>query len=92
MDIKSRKAVVGNPAKTKPFNRRACLAHGHWACRAGVELDLDHADVDLPHDTHRLARGYNVERVFPWTAIGLFYIDWQLKVDDPRSCAHRLKI
>ena len=43
-----------------------------------LKLDLDHADVDLPHGRITLRGTNNVERVIPVDADGYFYIDWRL--------------
>ena len=84
MDIKSRKAVVGQPAKTKPFTDERVWHMGIVLAAQELNLDLDHADVDLPHERIALRGANNVERVVPVDRDGYFYIDWQLKVDDPR--------
>jgi adenylate cyclase len=49
-----------------------------------LKLDLDHADVDLPHGRITLRGANHVERVIPVDAEGYFYIDWRLTKDDPR--------
>ena len=84
MDIKSRKAVVGQPAKTKPFTDERVWHMGIVLAAQELNLDLDHADVDLPHERIALRGANNVERVVPVDRDGYFYIDWRLKVDDPR--------
>ena len=84
MDIKSRKAAVGQPAKTKPFTDERVWHMGIVLAAQELNLDLDHADVDLPHERIALRGANNVERVVPVDRDGYFYIDWRLKVDDPR--------
>jgi class 3 adenylate cyclase/CHASE2 domain-containing sensor protein len=49
-----------------------------------LKLDLDRAGVDLPHGRITLYGANGVERVIPVDADGCFYIDWQLKPNDPR--------
>jgi adenylate cyclase len=52
-----------------------------------LKLDLDHADVDLPHGRITL-RGVphdrSVKRILPADNDGYFYIDWRLTPNDPR--------
>ena len=49
-----------------------------------LRLDLDHAVVDLSHGKIILRGPNGVERIIPVDAAGYFYINWQLKVTDPR--------
>jgi len=74
MDIKAGRLWWGNPRKP---SRLPTSVSGTWALcfRAGVNLDLDHADVDLPHERIAL-RGLIMSSVwFPWTAMAIFLID-----------------
>jgi class 3 adenylate cyclase/CHASE2 domain-containing sensor protein len=52
-----------------------------------LNLDLDHADVDLLRGKITLrgvSHGQSIKRVIPVDANGCFYIDWQLTPNDPR--------
>jgi adenylate cyclase len=49
-----------------------------------LNLDLAHPDLDLAHGRITLHGANGVKRVIPVDRDGYFYIDWRLKVDDPR--------
>lgn len=49
-----------------------------------LNLDLAHADIDLPHDKITLHGPNGLERVIPVDARGFFYIDWRITPNDPR--------
>ena len=83
MDIKSRKALTGQPTKARPFTDERVWHMGIVLAAQELKLDLDHADVDLPHGRITLRGANNVERVIPVDADGYFYIDWRLTKDDP---------
>jgi class 3 adenylate cyclase/CHASE2 domain-containing sensor protein len=83
MDLKSRKALAGQPAKARPFTDERAWHMGIVLAAQELNLDLAHADVDLPHGRITLRRTNNVERVIPVDADGYFYIDWRLTKDDP---------
>ena len=83
MDIKSRKALAGQPTKARPFTDQRIWHMGIVLAAQELKLDLDHADVDLPHERITLRGTNNVERVIPVDADGFFYIDWRLTKDDP---------
>lgn len=48
-----------------------------------LHLDLDHAEVDLPHGRITLHGPGGVVRVIPVDPEGYFYIDWRLTPTDP---------
>jgi class 3 adenylate cyclase/CHASE2 domain-containing sensor protein len=88
MDIKSRKAAAGQPAKAKPFTDERVWHMGIVLAAQELNLDLNHADVNLPHGRIALRGANNVERVIPVDADGYFYVDWRLTKDDPHlTCA-----
>lgn len=49
-----------------------------------LNLDLDHALVDLPGGRIVLCGPGKTERIIPVDAEGYFYINWQLTAEDPR--------
>ncbi len=49
-----------------------------------LRLDLDHAEVDLPHGRITLLGSNGIQRMIPVDADGYFYIDWRLAVNDSR--------
>jgi class 3 adenylate cyclase len=83
MDIKSKKALAGQPTKARPFTDERVWHMGIVLAAQELKLDLDHADVDLPHERITLRGANNVERVIPVDADGYFYVDWRLVKDDP---------
>ena len=83
MDIKSKKALAGQPTKARPFTDERVWHMGIVLAAQELKLDLDRADVDLPHERITLRGANNVERVIPVDADGYFYVDWRLVKDDP---------
>jgi class 3 adenylate cyclase/CHASE2 domain-containing sensor protein len=83
MDIKSMKTLTGQPTKARPFTDERVWHMGIVLAAQELNLDLDHADVDLPHGRITLRGANKVERVIPVDADGYFYIDWRLTMDDP---------
>jgi len=88
MDIKSKKALAGQPTKARPFTDERVWHMGVVLAAQELKLDLDHADVDLPHERITLRGTNSVKRVIPVDADGYFYVDWRLVKDDPHlTCA-----
>ena len=56
-----------------------------------LNLDLDHATVDLPRGKIVLRGLRGVERTLPVDGNGFFYINWQLTADDPRLVRSRIE-
>ena len=83
MDLKGRKAATGQPTKAKPFTDERVWHMGIVLAAQELNLDLDHAEVDLPHRRITLRGANNIERVIPVDADGYFYVDWRLTKDDP---------
>ena len=83
MDLKSRKASAEQPTKARPFTDERVWHMGIVLAAQELNLDLDHADVDLAHGRITLRGANHVERVIPVDADGYFYIDWRLTKDDP---------
>ena len=48
-----------------------------------LKLDLQNAEIDLPHGKIVLRSAGGVERAIPVDRDGFFYIDWRLKPNDP---------
>jgi class 3 adenylate cyclase/CHASE2 domain-containing sensor protein len=84
MDIKSKKALAGQPTKARPFTDERVWHMGIVLAAQELKLDLDHADVDLPHERITLRGTNSVKRVIPVDRDGFFYIDWRLKPNDSR--------
>ena len=83
MDLKSRKALAGQPTKARPFTDERVWHMGIVLAAQELNLDLARADVDLTHRRITLRGADNIERVIPVDADGYFYIDWRLTKDDP---------
>ena len=71
-------------AKAKAFTDERVWHMGIVLAAQELELDLAHADVDLPEGSITLHGTNGVERVIPVDADGYFYVDWRLTPNDPR--------
>jgi class 3 adenylate cyclase/CHASE2 domain-containing sensor protein len=60
----------------KPFKRIWDM--GIVIAAQELDLDLDHAEIDLPDGTIRLHGPNGIERTLPVDNEGYFYIDWQI--------------
>ena len=67
---------------TLPYTNKPVWHMGVVLAAKELGLDLDRAQIDLPHRRITL-RGPGVERVLPVDAEGYFYIDWCLPVEHP---------
>ena len=70
------------PTKAKPFTDERIWLMGIVLAAQELKLDLDHAEVDLPHGQIVIRGAGGVERKIPVDADGCFYIDWRIKADD----------
>jgi class 3 adenylate cyclase/CHASE2 domain-containing sensor protein len=84
MDVKNKQSLTGQPTKAKPFTDERVWHMGIVLAARELKLDLDHADVDLPHGRITLVGPNGFKRVIPVDAEGYFYVDWRLTKDDPR--------
>jgi len=66
----------------KPFTRVWDL--GIVLAAQELNLDLDHAQIDLPRGKIILSGTNGIRRVLPVDEQGFFYINWQLTASDPR--------
>ncbi|MGA2870743.1 MAG: CHASE2 domain-containing protein, partial [Verrucomicrobiota bacterium] len=60
----------------KPFERIWDM--GIVIAAQELKLDLDHAEMDLPHGFIRFHGANGIERTIPVDAQGYFYIDWRI--------------
>ena len=74
----------GMPPKAKAFTEERVWHLGIVLAAQHLKLDLDHAEVDLPHGRITLLGMGGVQRVIPVDADGFLYIDWCLTPNDPR--------
>jgi class 3 adenylate cyclase len=73
----------GMPTKALPYTTERVWHMGVVLAAYELGLDLEHAQVDLKKGRIVL-RGEDVERVIPTDTAGRFYIDWAIRVNDPR--------
>jgi class 3 adenylate cyclase/CHASE2 domain-containing sensor protein len=87
MDVKRKKNSAA-PTKAKPFTDERVWHMGIVLAAQALSLDLDHAEVDLPHGKITLRGAGGIQRVIPVDNDGVFYIDWRLTQDDSQlTCA-----
>lgn len=60
----------------KPFERIWDM--GIVIAAQELKLDLDHAEIDLPHGRIHFRGANGVDRILPVDAKGYFYIDWRI--------------
>ena len=72
------------PQKAKAFTHERVWHLGIVLAAHHLKLDLEHADVDLPHGRITLRGEGGIERVIPVDRAGFFYVDWALRTDDAR--------
>jgi len=75
---------AGEPPTFLPFKVVRVWSMGIALAACQLKLDLDHADIDLPHHRIVLHGEHGVTRVIPVDANGYFYIDWSMGLNDPR--------
>ena len=78
------KLPPGMAPKAKAFTDQRVWHMGIVLAARDLKLDLDHADVDLPHGRITLRGTNGIERILPVDANGYFYVDWELTPNDPR--------
>jgi len=78
------KLPPGMAPKAKAFTDQWVWHMGIVLAAQALKLDLNRADVDLPHGRITLHGANGIERILPVDANGCFYIDWQLTPNDPR--------
>jgi class 3 adenylate cyclase/CHASE2 domain-containing sensor protein len=70
--------------KVRPFTDERIWHMGIVLAAWELNLDLDHAGVDLPHGKIVLQGKGGVERTIPVDNRGYFYVDWRLTPSDQR--------
>jgi len=68
------------PAKAKAFTTERIWHMGILLASRALQLDLNHAEVDLPHGRIILRGTNNIERVIPVDGEGYFWVNWGLKL------------
>ncbi|MSU58391.1 MAG: adenylate/guanylate cyclase domain-containing protein [Pedosphaera sp.] len=74
----------GAPPKAKAFTEERIWHMGVSLAARHLQLDLDSAEVDLPHGRITMRGTGGITRVFPVDEDGFFYIDWALPPEDAR--------
>jgi class 3 adenylate cyclase len=83
-DFVGNKLPSGVAPKARAFTDERIWDMGIELAARDLKLDLEHANLDLPHGRITLRGANGVKRVLPVDAGGYFYIDWQLTPNDPR--------
>lgn len=72
------------PRKAKPFTEQRVWHMGVVLAARELGLDLDHAEIDLPHGRITLRGPGGLKRVIPVDQDGWFFIDWCLPPNSPK--------
>lgn len=76
--------LPGVPPKGRAFTEERVWHMGIMLAAQHLKLDLDHADVDLQRGKITLRGAGGIRREIPVDQEGYFYIDWALRLSDPR--------
>jgi len=83
-DISTEKDPDGVLRRVRAFDRRGIWDMGILLAALDLNLDLAHPDLELARGRITLHGPNGSKRVIPVDRQGYFYIDWRLKLDDPR--------
>jgi class 3 adenylate cyclase/CHASE2 domain-containing sensor protein len=83
-DLVGDKLPAGVAPKAKAFTNECVWHMGIVLAVQELKLDLQNAEIDLPHGKIVLRGANGIERVIPVDDKGYFYIDWRLTPNDPR--------
>ncbi len=83
-DISTEKDTDGVLRRVRAFDDQGVWDMGILLAALELNLDLAHPDLDLAHGRITLKGVKGIQRVIPVDRNGYFYIDWRLKLDDPR--------
>jgi class 3 adenylate cyclase/CHASE2 domain-containing sensor protein len=83
-DISTDKDSDGVLRRVRAFNNQGVWDMGILLAALELKLDLAHPDLDLAHGRITLVGPNGIKRVIPVDRHGFFYIDWRLKLEDPR--------
>jgi len=72
------------PTEFLPYTPFRAWSLGIVLAAHHLHLDLDKAQIDLPHHRIVLSNDQGVTRVIPVDSQGYFYIDWSMGLNDPR--------
>jgi len=83
-DFIGEKLPPGMVPTAKPFTDERFWNMGVVLAAQALQLDLEHAEVDLHHGRITLRARNGLTRVIPVDSDGYFFIDWCLPVNHPR--------
>ena len=83
-DISTERDSDGVLRRVRAFDNQGVWDMGILIAALELNLDLAHPDLDLAHGRITLRGANGIKRVIPVDRNGYFYIDWRLKLDDPR--------
>jgi class 3 adenylate cyclase/CHASE2 domain-containing sensor protein len=75
---------AGIPEKAKPFKVENIWHMGIVLAARDLGLNLERAEIDLPHGRITLRGPNGIERTIPVDKDGYFWVDWRLRPNDPR--------
>jgi class 3 adenylate cyclase/CHASE2 domain-containing sensor protein len=78
------KLPPGIAPKAKAFTDERVWHMGIVLAAQELKLDLQNAEIDLPHGKIILRGANGIERTIPVDDKGYFYIDWRLTPNDPK--------
>jgi len=77
------KLPPGIPVKAKPFVDELVWHMGIVLAAQELKLDLNKAEIDLPHGRIVLRGPNGIQRTIPVDERGYFYVDWSMTLHDP---------
>jgi len=83
-DISTERDSDGVLRRVRAFDSQGVWDMGIVLAALELNLDLARPELDLAHGRITLHGANGVKRVIPVDRAGYFYIDWRLKLDDPR--------
>ena len=83
-DISADRDSDGILRRARAFTDKGVWDMGIVLAAQQLKLDLNHADKDMAHGRITLRGANGLKRVIPVDADGCFYINWRLKLNDPR--------
>jgi class 3 adenylate cyclase len=82
-DLVGDKLSLGVAPRAKAFTDDRVWQMGIFLAAQALHLDLQNAEVDLPHGKIILHGPNGIQRTIPVDADGCFFIDWRLTPNDP---------
>lgn len=83
-DFAGEKLPAGMPRWNKPFTELRVWHMGIVLAARALQLDLNHAEIDLKHGRITLQGPAGIKRVLPVDSNAYFFIDWSLPSGHPQ--------